>query len=339
MIPPLLFEVPSLLQSQVMSGALRQVGALILNPQTGRIVAHLQETGDAQQLSTLLINAGPSAFSAIASPLSAVGSIATYVQNRQILASLEALQGLQIGGLVLNGLGLGVSLAGFAVMSAKLDRLTVQIKAIDDRLARIESRIEDLHDAEIQRDFVALRAVCKQIDDAWSVANPSLEWSAAAGVLYQLEARFFDRARQAQNAPTLAIDRFESFIDAALLASAGLVSVRTAMDDLNAAQIAAADTVNSLNSLTNRIGILELVDIRLRKDMGLTLAGKIDALARHRVEAFAHLALFRAREDQAFSASHTISYLNRSGYSGRAYLEALRESKEAPIAIVKHEET
>jgi hypothetical protein len=110
------------------------------------------------------------------------------------------------------------------------------------------------------------------------------------------------------------------------------------MDDLNAAQIAAADTVNSLNSLTNRIGILELVDIRVRKDMGLTLAGKIDALARHRVEAFAHLALFRAREDQASSASYTISYLNRSGYSGRAYLEALRESKEAPIAIVKHEE-
>lgn len=339
MIPPLLFEVPALLQSQVMSGALRQVGALILNPHTGRIVAHLQETGAAQQISTSLINAGPSALSAIASPLTAASGIATYLQNRQILASLQALQGLQIGGLVLSGLGLGVSLAGFAVMSTKLDRLTGQIKAIDDRLAHIESRIEDLHDAEIQRDFVTLRAVCKQIDDAWSIANPLPEWSAAAGALYQLEARFFDRARQARNAPDFAIDRFESFIDAALLASAALVSVRTAMDDLNAAQIAAADTVANLNSLTNRIGILELLETRMRNDMALTLAGRIDVLARHRVESFAHVALFRAREDQAGSASHTISYLNRCGYSGRAYLEALRDNKESPIAIMEYDQT
>jgi hypothetical protein len=339
MIPPLLFEVPALLQSQVVSGTLRQVGALILNPQTGRIVAHLQETGAAQQLSTSLMNAGRTALSAIASPLGGISSIATYVQNRQILSSLEALQGLQIGGLVLNGLGLGVSLAGFAVMSAKLDRLTVQIRAIDDRLARLESRIEDLHDSEIQRDFVALRAVCKQIDDAWSVANPLPEWLAAAGVLYQLEARFFDRARKVQITPDFAIDRFESFIDAALLASAGLVSVRTAMDDLSAAQIAASDTAINLNALTNRIGILDLLDGYTRKDSAMTLAGSIDTLSRYRVEAFAHVARFREREDQASSASHTISYLQRSDYSGRAYLEALRENKDTPIAIIKYDET
>jgi hypothetical protein len=156
---------------------------------------------------------------------------------------------------------------------------------------------------------------------------------------YQLEARFFDRARQARNAPNFAVDRFESFIDAALLASAALVSVRTAMDDLNAAQIAAADTVANLNSLTNRIGILELLETRMQNDIALTLAGRIDALARHRVESFAHVALFRAREDQAGSALHTISYLNRCGYSGRAYLETLRDNKESPIAIMEYDQT
>jgi hypothetical protein len=84
------------------------------------------------------MNAGQTALSAIASPLGGISSIATYVQNRQILSSPEALQGLQIGGLVLNELGLGVSLAAFAVMSAKLDRLEALCDNKDTPIAIIK---------------------------------------------------------------------------------------------------------------------------------------------------------------------------------------------------------
>lgn len=337
MIPPILFEVPATLQSQVMSGALRQVGALVLNPQTGRIVAHLQETGAARQLTTTLLNSGPLAISSVTSPVSAIGSIATYVQNRQILASLEALRGLQIGGLVLSGLGLGVSLAGFAVMSEKLNRLSDKLKTIDERLGQIENRIENLHSSAIQRDFESLRAACRQIDDAWEISDPIREWSDAARHLYSLEEHFFERARQLQDAPSFVVDRFENFIDAALLASAALVSVRTAMDDLAGAQTVAARASERLNMLTNQIGAHGLIMHRVKEEALLTLAEKVNAIARHRAYGFEHAAVFRNREDQASSALHVVAYLAREGYSGRAYLEALRSTKEAPIAIVTHD--
>ena len=50
MAPTFLFEIPALLLEGVQSGALRQVGALITDPATGRIVAHLQQTGAARDL-------------------------------------------------------------------------------------------------------------------------------------------------------------------------------------------------------------------------------------------------------------------------------------------------
>lgn len=336
MIPPILFEIPAKYQLAVESGALRQVGALILNPTTGRILAHLQETGAAQSLATSLLGAGTSALSAVASPISAISGIATFIQNRQILASIEAMRGLQIGGLVLNGFGIGISLVGFAVMSSKLERISGRLTGIEDRLAQIESKIDGLYQAAIQQDFIDLRAACKQIDHAWSLANPIPEWAEAVGVFYRMEDRFFTRAEKIAAAPVVQLDLLENFLEAAVLAGSALVSVRTAMNDLVAAQIAANDTRNRLIGLTSGIGLSEILAERLQVERIQAVPERVDAIARYRAESKMRASLFRNREDQAFSTLHLATYLHNKGYSGREYLETMRQHDAAPFALIEH---
>lgn len=336
MIPPILFEIPAQYQLGVESGVFRQVGALILNPTTGRILAHLQETGAAKSLTMSLLGAAPSALSAIASPISAISGFATYIQNRQILASIEAMRGLQIGGLVLNGFGIGISLVGFAVMSSKLEKISGQLTAIDERLAQIESKIDGLYQAAIQQDFIDLRAACKQIDHAWSLANPVPEWAEAVGVFYRMEDRFFTRAEKIASTPNVQLDLLENFLEAAVLAGSALVSVRTAMNDLVAAQIAANDTRNRLIGLTSGIGLSEILAARLQDEKIIAVSERVDAIARYRADAKMRASLFRNREDQAFSTLHLASHLQQNGYSGREYLETMRQHETSPLALIEH---
>jgi hypothetical protein len=51
------------------------------------------------------------------------GHAASYVQNEQIKSAIGLVQNLQIANLVLGAAGIGVSVAGFAVLSAKIGRV------------------------------------------------------------------------------------------------------------------------------------------------------------------------------------------------------------------------
>ena len=63
MAPIYLFEIPAALQAAVQNGISKQVGALITNPSTGRIVAHLQQTGAARDLAMTLVQNAPANWS------------------------------------------------------------------------------------------------------------------------------------------------------------------------------------------------------------------------------------------------------------------------------------
>ncbi len=343
MLPPLLFEIPSDLQAKVASGVYRQVGALILNPATGRIVKHLQQTGLAQEFTGHLICGLPNLLSPISMVTQLASAAVTYSQNRAILQGIEMLKILGSGGLILSGLDLGVSLAGFAVTSAKLDRLNRSMSAMDSKLDQIGRRVEDLHDAAVHNDFLALEAVCKQVDDGWMLADPMASWSSAADALYGLQGRFMDRARRglAFNGPGKAaiLERVEGFVDAVLLASSTLISVRTAMGDLTAARVAADRISRDLNQMTAAIGLREVLAAQIEPEGQLTPAGRIDALERLREPAQHQAQRFRLREVQAGSAGPILQDMMAAGVDGRAWLAALRSERRSPFVLVSYDTT
>ncbi|MFZ1727766.1 MAG: hypothetical protein WBO29_15295 [Albidovulum sp.] len=134
----LLRAVPPEVVEGVISGIYKITGSVVREVSSGRGVAFLQETSVFQSLfGSALQGVGAT----LQSGFNPLGLIAV-VQNHQIKsrlidvqASLTILQNLQIGTLAVSGLGLGVSVAGFAVMLKRL-------KGIEAHLSTIEAKID-----------------------------------------------------------------------------------------------------------------------------------------------------------------------------------------------------
>lgn len=117
------FEVPLHLQPGIDSGILTRFGAIIKNTQTGKIVAHLQETGVGQQVISSLAS---SPFSA----LETVSSLAANAQLVQLKKMVKSLQVLQYANLGIGLAGIGVTVVGFAVVSKKLNNIKETVERL-----------------------------------------------------------------------------------------------------------------------------------------------------------------------------------------------------------------
>ena len=141
---PLLYEVPTHLLAMITSDKASLLGAIIKDNATGHILGHVQQ---ASGLSSLLGQTASALGSSGFSPLSAI----SVFQNEQLRRSIGELQNgmfimqnLQYGGLALSGLGLGVSVAGFAVTMAKLRAIETQLDEISDKIGQTtKDRRED----------------------------------------------------------------------------------------------------------------------------------------------------------------------------------------------------
>ncbi|MBC7478772.1 MAG: hypothetical protein H7317_11860 [Pseudorhodobacter sp.] len=313
----------------------KERGALITNPSTCRIVAHLQQTGAARDLAMTLVNNAPAVLQMLGSPVNLISAAATFMQNRAILRGIETLRVMQMGGLALTGLDIGISLAGFAITQARLKEISRGLADARDQLTRMAARIEDLFDDTVRGELVELETVCQQVDDAWVMADPGPVWRAADGVLSRLEGRFFDRAAQIiDNQGLPAWQAVERFLDAALLASATLVSVRTAMREVEAARKAAERGAARLQRLTGEIGLRQMLGFDMSREGVLSRAGQVDALTRLQPSAVAQVTRLRQREEVTASSGLALQRLLAAGVDGRAYLQRMRDEKDVDYAVI-----
>ncbi|MDE0306650.1 MAG: hypothetical protein OXI87_17495 [Albidovulum sp.] len=148
------------------SGDLIRHGAILKDKNTGRIVAHLQETGLFQELA---LN-GASTLSNVANPVSAIAGTAGVVQNEQIKnklgelqQSIGGVQNLQIVGLGLNMIGIGVTVASTLVI---LSRLREVSSAID----RIEKKVDALpqrwHELRLKEKILDLQTELERLEES-----------------------------------------------------------------------------------------------------------------------------------------------------------------------------
>lgn len=133
--------VPPEVMLGVASGLYKVTGSVVRDVASGRGVAFLQETGLMETVLNAVLSSGGNPIAALANFGLGVAGV---VQNEQIKSrlaevqsSLALLQNTQLASLAVSGLGLGVSVVGFAVMLKRL-------KGIETHLGQIEAKIETI---------------------------------------------------------------------------------------------------------------------------------------------------------------------------------------------------
>ncbi|TCJ37374.1 hypothetical protein [Parafrankia sp. BMG5.11] len=332
----ILAAVPAALQSEFAAGKIYRVGMLLFRQGVPGIAGHLIETRGLDTAVQALSAASPAGM-LVNLGVQAVGQIITGVQNEQIKTALTTLQTLQIGGLALSGIGIGVSIVSAALISVKVDRVSKQVEQMDSKLDRIARSVEQLRADAIQRDFVRLRTASELADEAWKLSDPEPQWNSAARELLEIQNVFFSRARQLMSVSN-DVNLVEPFIDALSMAAATRITCRVATGELPAAIDAAERFAAELSDLLEPVGAHQIASSRLQTDkVSAADPGYVTALERLRPFAEAQASLYREREAAASSTPLTLKRVRELGLHGRQWLETARGETDEPILLLKGE--
>ena len=236
---PLLYDIPFHLQTLVGTQRASLVGAIIKDNLTGQILGHVQQTsGFSSAVGQAFGALGTSSFS----PLSAI----SVFQNEQLRRSIAELgngmllmQNLQYGALAISGLGLGVSVAGFAATMAKLRAIEGQLDGISEKIGRITSdrREDDLKTvfAEVAGDLQSVETLIDR-KDPQRVAE-QLQLSLARSIR-KIEKDFVREAdvRHKTLLPIEALDRLWTLAAAMRLCQEASIQALFVADELRVAQ-------------------------------------------------------------------------------------------------------
>lgn len=328
----LLRKVPEALVAGVASGQYKVYGSIIMDVATNRIAGHLQETGF-QQIAGLALKGAFSAADPLGSLVSAVGSVANFVQNEQIKAALSTVVSLQQASVALGIVNAGVSVAGFAILAHKIDRVRDRVDAMGARLDEIGRKIDELRLDAIEKDLVDLRTAAEQLDEGWRLASPEAQWRAVASDAHRLQNNFKRRAERLLGTnQTPPVADADTFIDAMTQALALRVAARLAAGDEAIAREAAEQGAQAVATLAQSYSVANQTFAAMAKSgarpgderWSEDLERSADAI-RPTVEAM------RQRVDGAVSTALTVDELGARGIRGRAWLEEARAELEAPL--------
>jgi hypothetical protein len=339
MLPPdaVLRFVPDEWKEMLAAGAVKVVGNLIL-PTSGpnRILAHLQPTalGDAAtpflSIASGFASGGP--LGGIAQAANEVAALYSGFEAAKLRAAVEAMQGMQVAGLALSGVGIGVSVAGFAALAYKLNAIEQRLVSMTDKLDRVQHTLQRRDQIDRARAFERLRTTVERVDDAWDRPDAQRIWQDEERELHYHQREFLllaDVALRERDGFALA----EPLIEAASVAGTTRTTALLASDEVQPALRQSREFASALLRLTSPIGAARLLEERVTLRPGQ--AGYVSALSEARPLAEADAALIRSREDAVQTAQITIDKLKTLGIGGREWLERARSEREQPFIVLR----
>jgi hypothetical protein len=176
MIP---FEIPDRFLVAVANGAMRRIGTTLRDDATGRIAGFLQETGRFQRT---VGTGGPGGVILSAGQLAS--SIYANVQLSQMKSMLAALQMLNVASLAASAVGIGVNVAGFALVLGRLDQIDKGIDAAAQEVRLTRKVAERIDVLVATRDRAKMEALLQEGEDAWLRSDPVQVWKELEGPLF-----------------------------------------------------------------------------------------------------------------------------------------------------------
>lgn len=316
------FDVPAKFVSGLADGSLSRFGTIIKDNASGKIVAHIQESGLGQ---TLISSVVGSPFA----PLNAISSVVANFQLAQLKTMVESLRMLQIANLGVAAAGIGVSVVGFAVMNAKLKNLESAVQQVS---FQIEKQFAELHDAQVRKELSDLRGALEGVELAQRLRDPRSELNSLASSLTRissvtrghlenlLEKQFFDETLFTLFARAL-LTSDQARIEAYLLANE--------LDSAHHAALAVGDSYSNLfdelspGELTHKLQLNKQCDER-DSELELDSVG-----LKNMVKAL------RDITDAAMTKPLLIEELRRQEISGPRYMQAVRDEKSQPVLLLR----
>jgi outer membrane murein-binding lipoprotein Lpp len=251
--------------------------------------------------------------------------------------SMQMLETMGVANLALNAVGVGVSVVGFGVMNAKLGQVQGAIRAIADRIDSISDKIDRLRQDAIDADFSDLLSLTGMYEEGWALAESASaqrQWHRVQQDALVIQNRFANRAQKLLQVTSANLDAADPMLDAVALASGLRVASLVACNESNLARSIANDSSRQIEALTGTIG---LVDLTAHSDLHGVRAGTVDydlAMAKAREAARPLLRKLREREAASATRALPLATLEYRGIAPRAWLEAARSEKNAPLLFL-----
>jgi uncharacterized membrane-anchored protein YhcB (DUF1043 family) len=317
------FKVPAHFETELLSGSVVRVGALLKDSGTGKIVAHLQETGLAQKL----LGSIPSS---IFAPVNALSSVTSNLQLVQLKNMVEGLKLLQYANLGVAVSGIGVSALGFALMNKKLKVLQTGMSALQQS---IDAHFKHLHQRELRSHFSRISGLFEQAAQAFHQSVPSLKWQKLEAdladesayfkgeIAFVVDSEFFDR------------DLFESLVRAFALCNAGRIECLTNAGELPAAQRVARDTSGHYNELFDPLSptLLAHRSLAALDDKASNGAANRQRELKRMKELIENV---RDIQDAAACKPLLFQTLIDRNVDGRQYMQLIREESDRPLLLL-----
>ena len=334
----LLRQVPPELADAVHAGAIKLFGSILRDPVTGRIAGFLQETGAAPKLMKAL----GSASVLDATPVGAAMRVADLgmgaaglVQGEQIKAQLRLVSQLQIGNLLLTGAGIGVSLAGFAIMAAKIDAVGRKVDGLVDRLDALARSVEALRHDRIGEHLAELKTVAERYEEGWLPGGSDRHWRDTATDAHRLANHFARLATEVSQRAPDDLPSADPFLEALALAITLRINARLAAGDDAIALAAAEAGAQSLIEQGDRRQLARAAISRTSNDAATPGSPEwIDSLTTSTDTLRRSVDAARAREAACVSAAFMLQDLATRGIPGRRLLEEARDETDDGVKLL-----
>ena len=157
------FVIPSELIAKVASGEYTRYGTIIKNS-SGKIIGHLKEAGIESVLKDFKIPTSP--LSAGTEAIKAASGIAQNFQLKEMHKLLESMQLVNNIGALASVATLGVSVAGFAVVTQKLNQLEEKLDITLEKVDRVLEIVENLNMKQEVLEFAEVKTASEQLHNA-----------------------------------------------------------------------------------------------------------------------------------------------------------------------------
>lgn len=330
MLHDLVFSIPEKFAGGLLDGSIVRYGTLLKDAGTGQILAHVQETGLAQQL---LNTAGVHSFTpwgAVATVANLATSAYSNVQLHQLKGMLEAMQVLQYANLGVAAAGLGISALGFAVINRRLKGLKSDIEKLS---ARMDDQFQELKDTHWREHFSRIQVHVDRADRAFQLSEPKGEWLRIEAKLNEESGYLAHTIQDHLQRNHFDVDWFRQLSSSLLLCDSVRLKCLVQADELKLARSTASAVGITYTELFDSISITGLADKITRSSTEQT---KDELALFRRNQQTAQLLTDNLQEvtDAAISKPLLIEHLIDNNVNGMRYLEDIAAHDRHPVILL-----
>lgn len=307
------FDYPARLLADIAAGNIIRYGTILKDAGTGRIVAHMQESGVAQSLFSAVSSGIPTPLSLVADAINVSSGLYTAVQIGQLKTMMETLQSLQIATLGVSLVGVGVSVAGFLYMHKRFNSLDGRI---DQLIETVKAGFESQAKAVLRTHMSRTKSLVQRARQAHALSDPRSEYAEVAAGLADQAAYFESEVSvMISTKGKINLELFWQLAQVLVLCNNIRIDCRMRTNELRHALAISETIATEYQNLFDPITPVSF-------DTSAT-----DGLATVRV--------LRDATDAAASKPYLIDYLRTRRIEGCDYITSLECEKENPLLILK----